>query len=495
MTLGGASMEPTLTCDTLIKGGTVITMDGEKRVFLGGYVAITEGKIVAVGKESECRYRAVGETLAGSQYIVLPGLVNTHAHLVQGCIRSMADGTTFEERLFGFYYPMTAACDEERAYTSSLPPILELAKNGVTTSVDDHFTHRHKRSVDGVIRAAIDAGIRLRMARLIINDPTTVPEDCRETADEGLKEVERMVGEYRNVPGVTIATGPIGITYVREGELKPIWEFTRDHDLQFDIHAPAFMDRKYLASRGWEGGSFEYLDELGILGPNVISAHSQQLHEGEYDLIASRKATIALVPDMEAFLGLVEFDTRNFLDRGVACGIGLDGCVVSYHHNLWYSARQLIQNQRMHDKHELHMRHEQATEDVFGNAELALEVATIGGAQALRMDDRIGSLEIGKEADVAVLDTSRALHLSSPAALIASLVYGGGNNTEFVKHVYVGGRKIIDDGEPVRVDVPTAIARANALQAELLEETGATRFVRKSTRWSWIEDSATLARV
>ena len=488
-------MEPTLTCDTLIKGGTVITMDGEKRVFLGGYVAITEGKIVAVGKESECRYRAVGETLAGSQYIVLPGLVNTHAHLVQGCIRSMADGTTFEERLFGFYYPMTAACDEERAYTSSLPPILELAKNGVTTSVDDHFTHRHKRSVDGVIRAAIDAGIRLRMARLIINDPTTVPEDCRETADEGLKEVERMVGEYRNVPGVTIATGPIGITYVREGELKPIWEFTRDHDLQFDIHAPAFMDRKYLASRGWEGGSFEYLDELGILGPNVISAHSQQLHEGEYDLIASRKATIALVPDMEAFLGLVEFDTRNFLDRGVACGIGLDGCVVSYHHNLWYSARQLIQNQRMHDKHELHMRHEQATEDVFGNAELALEVATIGGAQALRMDDRIGSLEIGKEADIAVLDTSRALHLSSPAALIASLVYGGGNNTEFVKHVYVGGRKIIDDGEPVRVDVPTAIARANALQAELLEETGATRFVRKSTRWSWIEDSATLARV
>jgi 5-methylthioadenosine/S-adenosylhomocysteine deaminase len=488
-------MEATLTCETLIKGGTVITMDVDKRVFLGGYVAITAGKIVGVGRESECPYRATGETLAGDRYLVLPGLVNTHAHLVQGCIRSMADGTTFEERLFGFYYPMTAACDEERSYTSSMPPILELAKNGVTTTVDDHFTNRHKRSADGVVRAAMDVGIRLRMARLIINDPTTVPEDCRETADEGLKEVERMMGEYKNISTVTLATGPIGITYVREGELKPIWEFTRDNGLQFDIHAPAFMDRKHLASRGWEGGSFQYLDELGILGPNVISAHSQVLHEGEYDLIASRKATIALVPDMEAFLGLVEFDTRNFFDRGVACGIGLDGCVVSYHHNLWYSARQMIQNQRMHDKHDLHMHQKTATEEVFGSAELALEVATIGGARALGMDDRIGSLEVGKEADVAVLDTTRALHLSSPAALVASLVYGGGNNTEFVKHVYVGGRKIVSDGEPVKVDVPTAITKANALQTELLEETGATRFVRKSTRWTWIEDTAKLARV
>src|SRR5215831_1023575 len=167
-TLGGDGMEAELSCDVLIRGGTVITMDRERRAFLNGYVAISDGRVVSVGRESECRYRATGETVAGSQYLILPGLVNTHAHLVQGCIRGMADGTTFEERLFGFYYPMTAACDEERSYTSAMPAILELAKNGVTTSVDDHFTNRHRRSADGVIRAAMDAGIRLRMARLII---------------------------------------------------------------------------------------------------------------------------------------------------------------------------------------------------------------------------------------------------------------------------------------------------------------------------------------
>jgi 5-methylthioadenosine/S-adenosylhomocysteine deaminase len=482
-------MASTLRCDTLIKGGVVITMDEQRRVYQGGYIAISDGKIVGVGPESECPYRATSESVTGSQYVVLPGLVNTHAHLVQGCIRGMAEGTTFEERLFGFYYPMTAACDEERSYIAAMPPILELLRSGVTTSVDDHFTNRHKRSVDGVIQAALDAGLRLRMARLIINDASTVPEDCREEVDQGLKEVERLLGAYQGSPTVTIATGPIGITYVREGELRPIWEFTAEHGLQFDIHAPAFMDRKYLSSRGWEGGSFEYLDHLGILGPNLISAHSQVLREGEHDLIASRGATIALVPDMEAFLGLVDFDARRFLERGVACGIGLDGCVVSYHHNLWYSARQLIQTQRLHDRHEQRMRDLPASEEVFGDAELALEVATIGGARALQMDDRIGSLEVGKEADVVVLDTSRALHLCPPAALIADLVYGGGSNAEFVKHVYVAGEKVVADGQPVRVDVAQAIIDANQLQAELLEETGATRFVRKSSRWRWIADS------
>jgi 5-methylthioadenosine/S-adenosylhomocysteine deaminase len=133
------------------------------------------------------------------------------------------------------------------------------------------------------------------------------------------------------------------------------------------------------------------------------------------------------------------------------------------------------------------------TEAVFGNAELALEVATIGGARALNIADKVGSLDVGKEADVVVLDTTKALHLTSPAALVANLVYGGGNNTEFIKHVYVGGKKIVSDGQPVKVDVAKAVRDANALQATLLKETNAERFVHKSTRWNWIEDSATLA--
>lgn len=468
-------------CDVLLKG-TVITMDGRKNAYLDGFVAIRGGKIVGTGKAKECDYVADRETIAGPQFLIIPGLVNTHAHLVQGCIRGMAEGTKFEERLFGFYYPMTGACDEQRSYTSAIPPILELAMNGVTTTVDDHFSHKQKDSVDGVLRAINDVGMRCRFSRLIINDPETVPDGFRESVDEGLKEVERVKKAFDS-DTVIVTTSSIGIAYCGKDDLKPLWEWTQQHHTQFDVHAPAAMDRKYLPRRGWTKGSFQYLDSIGILSPNVISAHSQMLAPGEYDLIRDRGATVALVPDMELWLGMVAFDCRNFLDRNVPCGIGLDGPVVSYHHNLWYGVRQVIQGQRLHDRAA-----DPASrgEDQFGSAELALEMATIGGARALMMDDRIGSLETGKQADVAVLDMSEALHLTPPAGLIAQLVYGGGSNREHVKHVYVGGKKIVSDGRPVKVDVRKAVQASNELQKTLLEETGATRFVRQTTRWNWI---------
>lgn len=467
-------------CDVLLKG-TVITMDGPRNAFLDGFVAITAGKIVATGRAGDCDYIATTETVAGPQYLIIPGLVNTHAHLVQGCIRGMAEGTKFEERLFGFYYPMTGACDEERSYVSAMPPILELAMNGVTTTVDDHFSHKQKDSVDGVLRAINDVGIRCRFARLIINDPETVPEGFRETVDEGLQQVERLKKAFDS-DTIVVTTSSIGIAYCGKDDLKLLWDWTQEHGTQFDIHAPAAMDRKYLPRRGWTKGSFHYLDSIGILAPNVISAHAQMLAPGEYDLIRDSGATISLVPDMELWLGLVAFDCRNFLDRDIPCGIGLDGPVVSYHHNLWYGVRQAIQGQRLHDRA---ADPASRAEDQFGSGELALELATIGGARALMMDDRIGSLEAGKQADVVVLDMSSALHLTPPAGLIAQLVYGGGSNGEHVKHVYVGGKKIIDDGRPVKIDVQKAVGSSNELQRTLLEETGASRFVRQTTRWNW----------
>ena len=142
------STSATQACDTLLRG-MVVTMDAGRRVFLDGYVAVRGSRIVGAGRWVDCPFTAP-EVLGGDGHIVMPGLVNVHAHLVQGCIRGMAEGTTFEERLFGFYYPMTGACDEERSYASAMPPLLDLIRRGVTTTADDHFTHVHRRSIDGV---------------------------------------------------------------------------------------------------------------------------------------------------------------------------------------------------------------------------------------------------------------------------------------------------------------------------------------------------------
>jgi 5-methylthioadenosine/S-adenosylhomocysteine deaminase len=475
-------------CDSILKG-TVISMDPERRVFLDGYVAIADGKIVAVGPTRDCNYEA-DEVLGGDDHLVLPGLVNVHAHLVQGCIRGMAEGTTFEERLFGFYYPMTGACDEERSYVSAMPPLLDLIRRGVTTTADDHFTHVHKRSIDGVLKAAADVGMRCRMARLTINDPEAVPDGFREDLDTGLSETERVKSEWENeLTSVTAST--IGITYCEPEQLKAIWEWTDAHHRQFDIHAPAVLDSKYLAQRrGWEGGSFEWLDKMGILAPNVIAAHAQNVRPGEAELIRDRGARIALVPDMEQVLGLVNFDGRQYIDQGVICGIGLDGPVVAYGHDLWTALRGFLVAQRMGDEHRKQLAQDKAQwtgdEMLYGNGELALELATIGGARALMMDERIGSLEPGKDADVLLIDRSGETQLSPPAALIPNLVYGNGPSPDAVARVLVRGRTVVANGEHVSIDRREAVRQSDQLQETLLDEVDARRFVRMRSRFSWI---------
>ncbi len=421
--------------DTLLRG-TVITMDENRHVYLDGYVAIENGVIVAVGSSEDCQVKA-DEDLGGDGHIVLPGLINVHSHLVQGCMRGMADGTTYEERLFGFYYPMTGACDEERSYHASMPPILDLVLAGVTTTADDHFTHLHKRSIDGVLAAARDSGIRCRMARLTIK------------------------------------------------------KWTDANNRQFDIHAPAVFDQKYLAARrGWEGGSFEWLDHVGILGPNLIAAHAQNLRPGEEKLIHDRGAAVALVPDMEQVLGLVSFDAKQFLESDVNCGLGLDGPVVAYGHDIWAAMRGFLTAQRMGDEYRRRtseINSQWTGEEVlYGSAEQALELATIGGAKALMMDDQIGSLEVGKSADALLIDRRSETHLSPAGTLIANLVYGNGPSRESIRRVMVGGKTIAENGKHVDIDHRSVVENSDQLQQTLLDEVDARQFVNKRSRYKWI---------
>ena len=477
-----------MQCDTLLRG-LVVTMDPERRVYLDGYVGVSDGRIAGVGAASECDLKA-DEELGGDNHLVLPGLVNAHTHLVQGCIRGMAEGTTFLERFFGFYYPMTGACDEERSYVSAMPPILDLMRRGVTTTADDHFTHAHKRSIDGVLQATRDAGIRCRMARLTINDPNAVPEAFCEDLDTGLAETERVKSAWEDdLTSLTAST--IGITYCEPEQLKELWQWTADNDRQFDIHAPAVMDQKFLGERrGWEGGSFEWLDHEDMLGPNVVAAHAQNLRPGEAKLIADRGATIALVPDMEQVLGLVSFDARAFLENGVTCGLGVDGPVVAYGHDLWPAMRAFLTAQRMGDEYRRRSADTQAQwtgdEILYGSAEQALELATIGGAKALMMDDRIGSLEVGKDADMLLIDRSGETQLSPPAALIPNLVLGNGVSPESIRRVMVRGRPVLENGEHLSVDRREAVRRSDELQDTLLDEVDARRFVRMRSRFTWV---------
>jgi 5-methylthioadenosine/S-adenosylhomocysteine deaminase len=474
------------TCDTLVRGTTVLTMDAGKRALTDGWVAVTDGFIVGVGTgEPEW----VGtETWGGPGYMIMPGLVNTHTHLVQGCIRSMAEGTKFEERFFGFYYPMTGAADEEDSYWSAMPPILEMLRAGVTTTTDDHFTHADKQSMYGVLRALRDSGIRSRSSRLMLSDPTGAPANMCETVDVAIDETERLAKAFDSET-MSVSASTIGITYCSPSDLHTLYEWTLSNNKQFDIHSPSMMDKKYLKeTRGWEGGSFEWLAAENMLSPNVIAIHAQGFRENEPKLLADAGATVSLVPDMELIMGFVSFDSKPYLDAGVTFGLGLDGPVVSYGHNLWMSLRGYLMAQRIGDSARKLVMGDAGKfgdELLFSHAEHAMELGTIGGAKALGLGDRIGSLEVGKEADLLVIDLGREVSAAPNAKLAANLVWAGGPAPDSIERVVVRGRTVMVKGEPVDVDIREAVSRANEVQQRLLTKTGTQHFTKMGSSWQW----------
>ncbi len=473
------------SCDTLVRG-LVLTVDPGRRVLHDGYVAISGGLIVDVG-EGEPGWTAA-EELGGPGTLVMPGLVNTHTHLVQGCIRGMAEGTRFEERLFGFYYPMTGAADEDDSYWSALPPIADLLRHGVTTTTDDHFTHVDKDSMTGVLRALRDAGIRTRAARLMVNDPNAVPEGMREPIDVAIAETERLAKAFDSET-MSVTASSIGITYCSGADLHTLYDWTVAHGKQFDIHAPSMMDGKYLAdTRGWTGGSIEWLSAENMLGPNVIAIHAQNLRPGEARLLAAAGASVSLVPDMELILGMVTFDSRQYAEAGVTMSIGLDGPVVSYGHNLWLGLRGYLMAQRIGDsarKLAAGDRGRFGDELLYGTPESAIELATIGGAAALGLADRIGSLETGKEADLLMIDLAAETTAAPDGALLANLVWSGGPAPDSIERVIVRGQTVARRGEPTGIDRHEAVTRSNEVQQRLLTETGCDSFIRRGSTWDW----------
>lgn len=479
--------------DLVIKNGYVITIDAERNVFTSGFVAVQDGKIVATGTMEDCTYYRGAEEIDAKGFVVMPGLINSHTHLVQACIKGMYEGGGFVENVYGFYFPMTGRCDEQRSYDNVRMTLLELVKGGVTTTADDHFTHLHKDSIDGVIRAVQDSGMRAHVCRLVNNDPELIPEGFREEMKEGLAEVERVRKAYSS-DFIKVGTGPIGIGYVKsEAELLEIKEYVDDVSCTFSIHAPSARDREILPKRGWSGGSFEYLDKFGLLTERVLAPHAQRVSEREIVLMAERGVRVAPCPDMD--MALTDFNLAPYLKAGIKVGLGLDGPVVANHQNLWAAMKAALVGHRIADRHRekldadpLFYRYPVTRVGVigpqFGTPELALELGTLGGAKALGWEDKIGSLEAGKRADIILIDTNRP-YLNPRGRLVTLLVFAG--NPDMVDTVIINGRVIVRNGKHQLWDEEEVIARANELQATLAKEANTEHFIPlQGSTWNYI---------
>ena len=449
----------TIRPELIIAGGDVVTMNDTREVLLGGSVVVTDGLIVAVGSTRALRAEHPDATVIdATECVVTPGMINAHQHLtgdplVRSCIPDLlAPGASIFEWAVPIHAQHTADDDELSATLCAI----ECAQNGVTTVVEAG-TVAHP---DRVAKAMQAVGIRGTVG--------TWGWDIEEgpfvgTATEVLHRQRAVVEAFppgRLVEGwVTL----VGHDLASDELLAGAAELARTMGTGMTMHlSPTSSDPvNYLARTGRR--PVTHLHHLGVLGPNLLLAHGVWLDDEEIDLVLSTRTAIAYCP--WAYLRLGQGVTRvgrhaEIVERGGRVALGCDASNAGDVADILRAAALaagIARDARLEPQR-------------FG-AHHAFEMATIAGAEALGMADRIGSLTIGKQADI-VVHQANDWGWMPRGDVGLQLVWGTDGRT--VRDVFIAGQPVIRDGRCVTVDAAALRTEACERQRSLLDRAGIT---------------------
>jgi cytosine/adenosine deaminase-related metal-dependent hydrolase len=447
----------------VVTGGTVLTMDQERREYARGYVLMDDGRIVAVG-EGAPPADEPGRRVDATGCVVTPGLVNTHHHLYQWVTRGLAvDATLFE--WLTTLYPVWGCMDEESVSAAATAGLARLAGTGCTTSMDHHYVF--PRDGGDLLGAEVEAarvlGLRFLPTRgsmdLGRSQGGLPPDHVVEDLDTILTATAEAVDRFHDPSPdsmLRIGVAPCSPFSVTDTLLKEAAALARDKRVRLHTHLAETMDEDAFCRERFGCGPVEYLGSLGWLGKDVWYGHGIHLDDEAVTQMASTGTGVAHCPSSNARLGAGIARLRDLRDASVPVGLGVDGAASNEASSLLEEARHAL----------LFARARGGPQALSVRA--ALEVATIGGATVLGWEDQIGSLEVGKQADLAVwrIDGLSHVDIADP---VAGLVLG---DRPPLKLLLVGGRPVVEDDRLLTVDEESLTHRAAAASTALLERAG-----------------------
>jgi 5-methylthioadenosine/S-adenosylhomocysteine deaminase len=440
--VGAGSEQTRETVDLLIFGGTVVTMDEQRQVITNGAVVTNDGAIVAVGPAAEIAYLydARQTIRAGVNDIVLPGLVNGHNHAAMTLLRGVADDMPLMDWLENYIFPAEAALvDTEFVRAGTALAALEMIRTGTTTFADMYY---FEDDVAWVIR---DAGLRGILGETILDMPT--PD--ANSVDEALAYTEQFLQNWADHPRVIPAVAPHA-PYTNSPEtLQRTAELARRYGAPLLIHLAETRD-ELEQIRGQYGRSpVQHLERLGVLGPEVISAHSIWLDAADIATLASRGVGVVHNPESNMKLASGTMPIAELRAAGVAVGLGTDGAASNNDLDLFGA---MLTAALLH-------KHTQEDPTALPAAEV-VALATIDGARALGLEEMIGSLEVGKRADLIVIDGTGA-NMVPRYDPYSHLTYAARGAD--VKVSVVDGRVLYREGEFTTLDPDTIVTTARRI--------------------------------
>ena len=433
----------------ILRGGMVLPRADAPA--LTADIRVDGNTIAAVGRLDPPRGATV---IDASGCYVIPGLVQTHVHLVQTIFRGVAEDLSLLEWLRTRVWPLEAAHDEASIHASVRLGLAELLLTGTTTILDMGTTHHE----DAVAEDIDASGIRARFGKAMMDAGEGVPPDLRERTRDSLDESERLAKAWRGKADgrLAYAFAPrFALSCTRE-LLEAVGELAAKTGALVHTHSNENADERALIERATGRAPAAYLADVGIASDRAILAHGVHLDDAEVRVLAERRAAIAHCPSSNLKLGSGIADVPRLRAAGITVGIGADGAACNNRLDGFEEARLAALLPRARGG------------AAAMPAATALAMATCEGARSLRLEQEIGTLEAGKRADIVVLDATR---LAGPGGDSATrMLFGGGSRA--VRHVIVDGRVVVRDGRLLTLDEAEVRARASEALPALLSRAG-----------------------
>ena len=430
----------------LIHGKYIIPMDSQEHVLNDFCIAIQNGRILDILPLQEATKKYTSDSsYEYAHHVIIPGLINTHTHAAMSLFRGLANDMPLMNWLQNHIWPAEQKwVDEEFIQIGSKLAIAEMIRGGVTCFNDMYFF------AETTAKVAAEAGIRACIGMILLDFPTQYANDSDEYFSKGLA----LHDIYKSHPLVRCAFAPHAPYTVSDTPLKRVAILANELELPVHIHLHETQDEISESVKKYNMRPLERLHQLGLVNSNLIAVHMCQLEDDEINSIAEAKSNVVHCPESNLKLASGFCPTQRLIENGINVALGTDSCASNDGLDM------------LSETHAAALLAKGVARDAAAfPAYQALCCATINAAKALGIENEAGSIEIGKSADIAVIDveTIESQPMYDP---IGHLVYA--TQRHQVNDVWVAGRHLLHNRQLKTLDQTEILAKSREWNSKIL---------------------------
>ena len=442
-----------------------MTMDSNRRVIKDGAVLIEDELIAQVGRSTDIKPQTRAEfEIDAKGKVVLPGLIDTHVHLAQALIRGCADDTSLIDWLQKFVWPLQGNFDGEDGKVSAELCMLEMVKSGTTTFLESLLHSRY--GFDGIAESVERSGMRGILSKTVMSLPgygsekSIMHSGMIEDGETCLREVETYFKRWNGRAGdrIRVWYGARSLGGCTPSLYTQIAEGAKRLGTGVTMHLSEVEEDVRYAKKEYGKMPAEFMDEVGLIGPNVVFAHGVWLTENEWQILARKGANVAHCPSSNMKLASGTAKVPEMIHACVNVGIGCDGGPSNNCYDMIREMKTVSLLQKVRTMNPLTM-----------SADTVLEMATINGAKSVGLQGQIGSIEPGKKADLVMISMQKP-HLTPVFNPVSHVVYASEGSD--VETTIIDGKIIMENRIVKSLDEEEIIRKANDRAAKLLERAG-----------------------